>query len=101
MVSGIYGRVISQSQGGVDQSRRACDTFAMTSILQSAIDKAKTLPSHRQDEVGQLMLAMFEQDSSILGISDAQKTEIEMRLSKPLDFVPDSEMNAFFRKLAG
>lgn len=73
----------------------------MTSILQSAIDKTRALPSHRQDEVGQMILAMVEQDSSVLGLSETQKAEIENRLSKPLEFVPDSEMDAFFRKLAG
>jgi hypothetical protein len=73
----------------------------MTSLLQSAIDKAKTLPNHRQDEVGEMILAMMEQDKSELSLSDAQQTEIRNRLSKPQDLVPEADMNAFFRKLVG
>ncbi len=73
----------------------------MTSILQSAIEKTKALPNHRQDEVGQMILDMVEQDNSALSLSDAQKAVIEKRLSESLDFVSDAEMHAFFRKLAG
>ena len=73
----------------------------MTSLLQDAINKAKTLPHQRQDEVGEMILSMMEQDSSALGLSDAQKTEVEKRLSASRDFVPDAEMQAFFRALAG
>jgi hypothetical protein len=73
----------------------------MTSLLQSAIDKAKTLPNHRQDEVGEMILAMMEQDKSELSLSDAQQTEIRNRLSKPQELVPEADMNAFFRKLVG
>jgi hypothetical protein len=73
----------------------------MTSLLQNAIDKAKTLPNHRQDEVGEMILAMMEQDKSELSLSDAQQTEIRNRLSKPQDLVPEADMNAFFRKLVG
>jgi hypothetical protein len=73
----------------------------MTSLLQTAIDKAKTLPNHRQDEVGEMILAMMQQDSSQLGLSDAQQVEIRNRLAKPLDLVPEVEMEAFFRNLTG
>jgi hypothetical protein len=73
----------------------------MTNLLQNAIDKAKTLPSHRQDEVGKMILAMMEQDNSELRLSESQQAEIRNRLAKPLDLVPDVEMNAFFRKLVG
>jgi hypothetical protein len=73
----------------------------MISLLQSAIDKAKTLPSHRQDEVGEMIMAMMEQDESHLGLSESQQAEIRNRLAKPLEMVPESEMNAFFRKLVG
>lgn len=73
----------------------------MTSLLQRAIDKAKTLPSHRQDEVGEMILAMMDQDKSQLGLSELQQAEIRNRLANPLDMVPESEMNAFFRNLVG
>jgi hypothetical protein len=73
----------------------------MTNLLQNAIDKAKTLPNHRQDEVGEMILAMMEQDNSELRLSESQQAEIRNRLAKPLDLVPDVEMNALFRKLVG
>lgn len=73
----------------------------MTSLLQRAIDKVKTLPSHRQDEVGEMILAMMDQDKSQLGLSELQQAEIRNRLANPLDMVPESEMNAFFRNLVG
>ena len=73
----------------------------MTELLQNAIEKAKTLSSNRQDEVGQMLLAMMEQDSSELRLSELQQAEVRRRLASPLDFVPEAEMNAFFRNLAG
>lgn len=73
----------------------------MTELLQYAIEKAKTLSSNRQDEVGQMLLAMMEQDSSELRLSELQQAEVRRRLALPLDFVPEAEMNAFFRNLAG
>jgi hypothetical protein len=73
----------------------------MTSLLQDAIEKAKTLPNRRQNEVGEMMLAMMEHDHSSLSLSAAQQAEIHDRLSKPMDLVPEAEMNALFRKLAG
>lgn len=73
----------------------------MTELLQNAFEKAKTLSSNRQDEVGQMLLAMMEQDSSELRLSELQQAEVRRRLALPLDFVPEAEMNAFFRNLAG
>ena len=86
---------------GIATIGQACHIFPMTSILQNAIDKAKTLPNHRQDEVGEMILAIMEQDNSQLGLSEEQQVEIRRRLAKPLDLVPEKEMNAFFRNLAG
>ncbi len=73
----------------------------MTELLQNAIEKAKSLPNNRQDEVGQMLLAMMEQDSSELRLSESQQAEVRRRLAMPLDLVPEAEMNAFFRNLAG
>jgi hypothetical protein len=73
----------------------------MTEILEIAIGKAKVLSSGRQDDVGKMVLAMIEQDSSQLTLSTEQQNEVRRRLEKPIDLVPDDEMNAFFRKLVG
>jgi hypothetical protein len=73
----------------------------MNSILQNAFEKAKTLPDNRQDEVGKMLLEMMEQDQSVLHLSDEQQAEVRRRLASPMTFVPEAEMNAFFRKLVG
>jgi hypothetical protein len=73
----------------------------MTEILEIAIEKAKVLSSGRQDDVGKMVLAMIEQDSSQLTLSAEQQNEVRRRLEKPIDLVPDDEMNTFFRKLVG
>jgi hypothetical protein len=72
----------------------------MTSLLQNAIEKAKSLPNHRQDEVGEMILAIVEQDNSQLRLSEAQEEEIRNRLARPLVLVPEPDMAAFFRNLA-
>jgi hypothetical protein len=73
----------------------------MNRILQNAFEKAKTLPDNRQDEVGQMLLDIMEQDQSELHLSNEQQAEVRRRLAMPMKFVPEPEMNAFFRKLAG
>jgi hypothetical protein len=73
----------------------------MTEILEIAIEKAKVLSSGRQDDVGKMVLAMIEQDSSQLKLSAEQQNEVRRRLEKPIDLVSNDEMNAFFRKLVG
>jgi hypothetical protein len=73
----------------------------MNSILQNAFEKAKTLPDNRQDEVGQMLLDMMDQDQSELHLSNEQQAELRRRLATPMKFVPEAEINAFFRKLVG
>lgn len=78
-----------------------CYASEMTTLLERAIAKAKGLPENRQDEVGEILLALIEQDESSVRLSSAQQAEVRRRLSTPARFVPDQEMQAFFRKLAG
>jgi hypothetical protein len=73
----------------------------MTSLLQNAFEKAKKLPNHRQDEVGKMLLELMEQESSQLHLSTSQQAEVRRRLAARSDLVPEAEMDAFFRKLAG
>jgi hypothetical protein len=75
--------------------------LGMTKLLARAIAKAKELPDDRQDEVGEILLALIEQDESSVHLSEAQRAEIRRRIAAPEPFVPDQEMQAFFRKLAG
>jgi hypothetical protein len=73
----------------------------MTKLLERAIQKAKTLPDHRQDEVGEILMAIVEQDNSSLRLTETQQAEVRRRLASPDSLVPELEMEAFFRKLAG
>lgn len=73
----------------------------MTDLLQNAFEKAKSLPNHRQDELGKMVLQLIEQDDSQLHLSESQQAEVRRRLAIKLDLVPEADMNAFFRKLAG
>ncbi len=73
----------------------------MTKILERAFEKAKALPTTRQDEVGEILLSLVEQDASDLRLSPAQQDEVRRRLANPRPLVPEHEMKALFRKFAG
>lgn len=70
----------------------------MTKLLECALERAKTLPDNRQDEVGEMVLAIVEQDSSKLRLSKDQEDEVRRRMATPQALVPDAEMESFFRK---
>jgi hypothetical protein len=71
----------------------------MTETLARAIEQAKRLPRERQDEVGEILLALIEQDESGLRLSPEQQAEVRRRLAAPQEHVPPDEMKAFFRSL--
>ena len=73
----------------------------MNQLLERAFQKAQTLPDQRQNEVGEMLLALVEQDNSTLHLSELQQAEVRRRLALSEASVPIAEMNAFFRKLAG
>jgi hypothetical protein len=72
----------------------------MTKLLEKAFEQAKRLPRERQNEVGEMILSLVEQDESDARLSPAQATEVERILAEPEEIVPDHEVKAFFRKLA-
>ena len=71
----------------------------MTKILERAYEKAKTLSANRQDEVGEILLTLVEQDAAELRLSREQEDEVRRRLANPEPLVPEHEMEAFFRHL--
>ena len=73
----------------------------MTQILERAYEKAKSLSADRQNEVGEILLTLVEQDVSDLHLSSSQHDEVRRRLAHPEPPVPQDEMKAFFRKFAG
>jgi hypothetical protein len=72
----------------------------MTTLLERAMAKAKSLPQQRQDEVGQMLLEIVEHDNSELRLSSQQQAEVKRRLTSKIEFVPDAEMKALFTKLS-
>lgn len=73
----------------------------MTRILERAIEKARSLPRERQDELGEMVLAVVEQEQSTLRLSEQQRAEVRRRLADPAPLVPEAEMEQLFRKLDG
>lgn len=73
----------------------------MTKLLERAIEKARGLPNDRQDELGEMVLAVVEQEQSPLHLSDEQRAEVRRRLASPQALVPEVEMEQFFRKFTG
>ena len=73
----------------------------MTKLLERAMESAKSLPSHRQDELGEMVLTMVAQESSALRLSAEQEAEVRDRITSPSKLVPEGEMEQFFSKLAG
>ena len=73
----------------------------MTQLFEQAVAKAKALSDQRQNEVGEMLLALMEQEHSSLRLSTEQQSEVRRRLASSDGLVPESEMRDFFRKLAG
>jgi hypothetical protein len=71
----------------------------MSKILEHAYERAKALPAGRQDEVGEILLSIVEQDEASIRLSAAQEEEVRRRLANPSPLVPEHEMKAFFNKL--
>ena len=85
-----------------DSGAVLCHHFLMTTILERGIKAAKSLPIHRQDEVGEILLAIAEQEASSLRLSSEQQAEeVRRRMASPPKLVPEAEMDAFFHKIHG
>jgi hypothetical protein len=68
----------------------------MKTLLDQAISRAKTLSVERQDDLGEIILTLVEQDSSELQLNDEQVMEIERRLANPETPIPfESVLNQF------
>ena len=68
----------------------------MTKILEQAIEQVKRLPANRQDEVGEILLSIIEQDASNVQLSPEQEAEVRRRMAKPRVYASPEEMKAFF-----
>ena len=68
----------------------------MTKILEQAIEKAERLSDNRQDEVGEILLSIVEQDASGVQLSAEQEAEVRRRMAAPRVYVSPDDMKAFF-----
>lgn len=73
----------------------------MSKILQRAFEMAKALPDERQDELGELLLSVIEQENSPLRLSSDQIDEVRRRKANPAAIATAEETEAFFKKFAG
>lgn len=68
----------------------------MKTLFDQAMSRAKTLSVKRQDDLGEIILTLVEQDSSELQLNDEQVMEIERRLVNPETPIPfESVLNQF------
>lgn len=68
----------------------------MKTLFDQAMSRAKTLSVERQDDLGEIILTLVEQDSSELQLNDEQVMEIERRLVNPETPIPfESVLNQF------
>jgi len=72
----------------------------MTELLQKAFERAKTLSAERQDQVGEIVLALVEQEKSSLRLSSSQLDELRRRLAHPEPAVTVEEARDVFSQLA-
>jgi len=73
----------------------------MTKTLEKAIEAIKSLPEHRQDEVGQWLHDFVAQENSTAQLTPDQNAEVHRRVhEQPERPVSETEATAFFKKLA-
>jgi hypothetical protein len=77
-----------------------CYDAFMGKILEQALERAKSLPDARQDEIGEMILEVIEQDQSSLQLSSDQQEEVRRRLAYPEQPASEQETEAFFDKFA-
>jgi hypothetical protein len=72
----------------------------MPSLLEKALERVRTWPQSRQDELARLALAMDEQGVTPYVVSDDERRVLEAawRESEAEDFASDEEINAAYRR---
>ena len=73
----------------------------MTTTLEKALEAAKALPVSRQEQIGQWVRDIVEQDQSDAQLTPEQNAEVHRRVHEsPEAPLSDEETEAFFSKLA-
>ena len=71
----------------------------MKTLLDKALKQVKALPEERQNNYGEFLLTMLEQDTSELQLNDVQAKEIVHRLTNPELTVSEFEAMEFLKIL--
>ena len=71
----------------------------MKTLLEKALKQVKALPKERQNNYGEFLLTMLQQDTSDLQLSDVQAKEIRYRLTNPEPTFSEFEAREFFKIL--
>ena len=71
----------------------------MKTLLDKALKQVEALPEERQNNYGEFLLTMMEQDTSDLQLSDVKAREIGHRLTNPESTVSEFEAMEFLKIL--
>ncbi len=83
------------------QHTKTCQTTCMSKVLDEAIEHARTLSDIRQNEIGEMILHVVDQEQSDAQLTPDQQSEVRRRLSEPHPVVATQEqLDAFFQKFA-
>jgi hypothetical protein len=60
----------------------------MKTLLDEAMRQVRTLPEERQNDLGEILLALVEQDASSYQLSDEQVREVRCRMASTESLIP-------------
>ena len=72
----------------------------MTQLLQEAFRKASELPEERQDQIGQMLLAVVTKDTTLPVLTDEQIAQVKTSLEEAEGghFASEDEVKAVYEK---
>ena len=72
----------------------------MTKLLEKAIARAKELPEDDQDEAAEVIMTIASRQDGLVEIDDETRAAIDEGLAQVQrgEFVPDEEMEAFWKQ---
>jgi hypothetical protein len=72
----------------------------MTSLLEQAVNAARNLPSHRQDEIAQMMLFFTNNDTNLFELSAEDDATLALSLESVErgEFASDEEVKKMWAK---
>lgn len=71
----------------------------MTVLLDEAVSRLRSLPLERQDDLGEIILALVVDDESEFRLDEKQENEVRRRLSNPEPAISIDSAQTFFEPL--